>query len=143
MTADRRQLRFYVDESALGLGKALEAARKDTIHAGHKLIPECPLGVLDPDWIPAVAARDLIVIARDKRIRTKPQELQRFREAGLRVFWIAGKKDMSTWGWLDRLVRHWPSIERTIAERGLGPWFYAINDGGLREIEVGQTPRSW
>jgi len=39
----------YVDESALGLGKALEAARRDTVHAGHKLIPECPLGVLDPD----------------------------------------------------------------------------------------------
>jgi hypothetical protein len=64
VTADRDHLRFYVDESALGLGKALEAARRDTVHAGHKLIPECPLGVLDPDWIPAVAARNLIVIAR-------------------------------------------------------------------------------
>lgn len=106
MTADRDHLRFYVDESALGLGKALEAARRDTVHAGHKLIPECPLGVLDPDWIPAVAARDLIVIARDRHIRTRPQELERFREAGLRVFWIAGKRDMSTWGWLSRLVRH-------------------------------------
>ena len=28
MTADRDHLRFYVDESALGLGKALEAARR-------------------------------------------------------------------------------------------------------------------
>jgi hypothetical protein len=136
VTADRYQLRFYVDESALGLGKALEAARKDTIHPGHKLIPECPLGVLDPDWIPAVAARELIVIGRDRRIRTKPQELERFREAGLRVFWIAGKQDLPTWGWLVRLVRHWDAIERTIEERGEGPWFYAVNDGGLREIVV-------
>ena len=40
MTADRSQVRFYVDESALGLGKALEAARKDTIYCGHKLITE-------------------------------------------------------------------------------------------------------
>ncbi len=136
MTADRHQLRFYVDESALGLGKALEAARKDTIHVGHKLIPECPAGVLDPDWIAAVAARDLIVIARDRRIRTKPQELERFREAGLRVFWIAGKHDLPTWGWLSRLVRHWEAMERTIEERGPGPWFYAVNDGGLREIVV-------
>jgi hypothetical protein len=66
VTADRDHLRFYIDESALGLGKALEAARRDTIHAGHKLIPECPLGVVDPEWIPAVAARDLVVIARDQ-----------------------------------------------------------------------------
>jgi hypothetical protein len=101
VTADRDHLRFYVDESALGLGKALEAARRDTVHAGHKLIPECPLGVLDPEWIPAVAASNLIVIARDRHIRTRPQELERFREADLRVFWIAGKRDMSTWGWLE------------------------------------------
>jgi len=92
VTADRDQLRFYVDESALGLGKTLAAARKDTIHVGHKLIPECAVGVLDPDWIPAVAARDLIVIARDKRIRSKPQELEQFRAAGLRVFGIGGKR---------------------------------------------------
>ncbi|HEU4658482.1 MAG TPA: hypothetical protein VFR97_13195 [Capillimicrobium sp.] len=136
MTADRDHLRFYVDESALGLGKALEAARKDTIHAGHKLIPECPLGALDTEWIPEVAARGLIVIARDRRIRTKPQELERFREAGLRVFWIAGKQDMPTWGWLTRLVRHWERIERTVEERGDGPWFYAVNEGGLSEIRV-------
>lgn len=136
MTADLRYLRFYVDESALGLGKTLEAARRDTIHVGHRLIPECAVGALDTEWIQAVAARDLIVIGRDKRIRTKPQEVERFREAGLRAFWIAGKRDLSTWGWLERIVRHWDAMERIIDERGAGPWFYAITDGGLREIDV-------
>jgi hypothetical protein len=136
LTADLHQLRFYVDESALGLGKCLEAARKDTIYAGHKLIPECPLGTLDPDWIPAVAARELVVIARDRRITRKPQELERFREAGLRAFWIAGRKDLSTWGWLTRLVRQWDAIERTIDSRWNGPWFYAINEANVREIVV-------
>ncbi len=136
MTADRHHLRFYVDESALGLGKALESARKDTIHAGHKLIPECPLGTLDPDWISAVAARGLVVIARDRRIRTKPAESQTFRDAGLRVFWIAGKRDLPTWEWLVRLTRHWHAVERTLAFRGPGPWFVAVNDGGLREIHI-------
>lgn len=137
MTADREQLRFYCDESVLGLGKALESARKDTIYVGHKLIPECELGALDPDWIPEVAARDLIVIARDRHIRSKPQELAALREAGLRVFWIGGKKDMSTWDWLTRLVRHWGALERVISERGAGPWFYSVNEGGLKEIPLG------
>jgi hypothetical protein len=131
MTADRDQLRFYVDESALGLGKALEAARRDTIYPGHPLIPECPLGTLDVDWIPAVARRRLIVIARDRRIRTRPQEIEQFRQVGLRVFWIAGKRDQSTWGWLTRLVRNWELIERTIAERGEGPWFCAVNEDSV------------
>jgi hypothetical protein len=129
-------LLFYVDESALGIGKTLAAARKDTIHVGHPLIPECPVGVTDLDWIPAVAGRGLIVIGRDKRIRTKPQEIALLREAGLRVFWIAGKQDRSTWDWLRRLVRHWDAMEAVIANRGGGPWFYAINEGGLSEIEL-------
>jgi hypothetical protein len=136
VAADRNQLKFYVDESALGLGKALEAARRDTIHPGHKLIPECPLGTLDIDWIPEVAKRDLVVISRDKRIRTRPQEVERFREAGLRVFWIAGKRDLSTWDWLVRIVRLWTTIELTIRDRGVGPWFYAVNQDSVRPIEL-------
>lgn len=136
VTADLTQVRFYVDESALGLGKTLEAARKDTIHVGHKLIPECPLGTLDPDWIPVVAERELIVIGRDRRIRTKPGELKVFREAGLRVFWIGGKRDLSTWDWLVRMVRRWDAIERTIEASGPGPWFYAVNEGGLQRFEI-------
>jgi hypothetical protein len=57
VVAKAERLRFYVDESALGLGKTLAAAREDVIHAGHPLISECPLGTPDPDWIQAVAAR--------------------------------------------------------------------------------------
>ena len=136
MTADADSLRFYVDESALGLGKTLAAARKDTIHVGHKLIPECDFGALDPDWIPAVAKRGLIVIARDRHIRSRPQELEAFRAAGLRVFWIAGKRDLPTWEWLSRVVRLWDQIERTIVERGPGPWFSAINENAVVDIDL-------
>ncbi|WP_417852084.1 PIN-like domain-containing protein [Blastococcus tunisiensis] len=64
-----------MDESALGLGKALTAARSDTVHVGHPLVPECPYGTLDPDWMPAVAARGLIAIGRDRRMRTRPAEV--------------------------------------------------------------------
>jgi hypothetical protein len=70
------------------------------VHAGHPLIPEAPLGALDPNWMPAVAARDLAVIARDRHIRTKPGEREILRQFRLRVFWIAGKKDLATWDYL-------------------------------------------
>ena len=103
MTAQRDGLRFYVDESALGLGKALEAARRDTVHVGHGLVPECPLGVLDPVWIPAVASRGLVAIGRDKHIRTRPAELAQIRDSGLRVLRIGGKRDLPTWDWLVRI----------------------------------------
>jgi PIN domain-containing protein len=136
VTADLSKLRFYVDESALGLGKALAIARTDTVHVGHPLIPECPLGVLDPEWIPAVAARGLIAIGRDKRIRTKHEEIRQLMTAGLRVFRIGGKRDLPTWEWLVRIVRHWDAMEDVIRNRPDGPWFYLVNDNGLSELSV-------
>ncbi|BBZ38611.1 hypothetical protein [Mycobacterium conspicuum] len=127
MVAVANLVRFYVDESAAGLGLALTAARKDTIHVGHPLIPECPRGALDTEWIPAVARRGLVVITRDKRLRTKPIEIQALWNHGLRVFNIGGKKDESTWDWLVRVVRHWPRMEQIIADRPTGPWIYMLN----------------
>jgi hypothetical protein len=60
VAANSERLRFYVDESALGVGKTLAAAREDTIHVGHPLIPECPFGVDDPTWISAVALKNTL-----------------------------------------------------------------------------------
>jgi PIN like domain len=136
MAADAAELRFFVDESALGLGKVLEIARSDVIHAGHRLIPEVPVGALDTEWIPEIAGRELVVIARDKRIRTKPGELALLREHDLRVFWLAGRRDLSTWGYLTRIVRRWSEIEAAISARGQGPWFIAINESRLTELTV-------
>lgn len=136
MPADPQALRFYVDESAVGLGKALAAARRDTIHVGHPLIPECPYGVLDPDWISTVGQRGLVVIGRDKRIRTKPEEIRQLMAAGLRVFRIGGKKDLSTWDWLVRIVHRWDDMEQVMRDRPDGPWFYVINEAGLTELRL-------
>jgi hypothetical protein len=120
MPAVASMVRFYVDESALGLGKTLAAARKDTIHCGHPLIPGCPLGTLDPDWMPIVAQRGLVVIGRDKRIRSRPGERELLRDHGLRMFRVGGSQDLSTWDWLGRFVRHWPAIDEVVATRPRG-----------------------
>lgn len=136
MAAERDSLRFYVDESALGVGKALAAARTDTVHVGHKLVPECPLGVLDVDWMPVVAALGLVVICRDRRLRTRPAELQTLKAAGLRVLCTGGKRDLTTWEWLVRIVKHWGLIEDIIESEGAGPWFFVINDRNLTRLEV-------
>ncbi|MEX2195219.1 MAG: hypothetical protein WD844_08015 [Thermoleophilaceae bacterium] len=134
MTADPDALRFYADESALGLGKTLCAARKDTIYAGHPLIPECPLGAPDTVWMRAVADRGLVALVRDKRIRTRPLEIERFREVGLRVFWLGGKRDLATWGYLEQLVRHWGTIERIVNDEGPGPWGYVITKSSVEKL---------
>lgn len=137
MTADPNQLRFFVDETSLGLGKALAIARRDVIHTGHPLIlPEVPLGALDTEWIPVVAERKLAVISRDRHIRTKPGELALLKGYGLRVFWIAGKRDVGTWNALSRLVGRWDDIEETMRMQGPGPWFVAVNERSLSPITL-------
>jgi len=85
---------------------------------------------------PIVAARDLVVIGRDKRIRSRPEELRHLKAAGLRVFRIGGKRDLSTWDWLTRLVRHWDHIDEIVRTRGSGPWFYVINENSVLELDV-------
>jgi len=134
MPADASKLRFFVDESALGVGKALERARSDVVHAGHPL-SGVELGAQDPDWIPVIASRQLVAIGRDRRIRTKPGELALLREHGLRYLWIAGNRDLSTWDQLRLMVRRWDDIERQMAVDG--PWFIAIQQTGLAELRVG------
>jgi hypothetical protein len=134
MVAVEHLVRFYVDESAAGLGLALAAARKDTIHVGHPLIPGRHRGALDTEWIPAVAARGLIVIARDKKLRSKPVEVRALWEHGLRVFCIGGRRDLSTWDWLERIVRLWPKMEELITERGAGPWIHMLNEARIDQF---------
>lgn len=128
--------RFCVDEDILGLGMALAIARRDVVHPGHRYLPEVPRGTVDDEWIPRVAERDLVVISRDRRLRTKPANLAALRAHQLRVFWIAGKKSLTTWDYLVRLTRRWDNIEHQIGERGPGPWFIAVYDEGVREWTV-------
>ncbi|HEY7932196.1 MAG TPA: type II toxin-antitoxin system prevent-host-death family antitoxin [Solirubrobacteraceae bacterium] len=99
------------------------------------------MGTFDPDWIQAIAARNLIVIGRDKRIRTRPAEVQHLVSARLRVFRIGGKKDATTWGWLTWLVHQWDEIEKIIRTRGPGPWFYVVYEHSIVELPLRQEGR--
>lgn len=97
MTIERHQLRYFVDESLLGLGKTLAAARRDVIHTNHPVVErEVPLGCLDTVWIPVVAKMSLIAITHDRHIRTRPSERDLIVEYGLRVVRIESKRDLST-----------------------------------------------
>jgi hypothetical protein len=136
VVADPAKLRLFVDESLMGLGKALYFARKDVVYAGHALIPDAPTGALDTAWIPAVAARGLAVITRDRHVRTRTAERERLLDHGLRVFCIAGKRDLDSWGYLLRMVRRWADLERTLEEHGPGPWYMAIHESRISEVIV-------
>lgn len=136
MVADPSRLRFYVDETSIGLGLALARARTDVIHVGHPLVPDLTRGLLDPEWMPRVAARDLVVLGRDRHLHTRPGERELFAQYSLRVLRLAGRKDVSTWDAIVRLVRHWEQIEQLLRDRPTGPWIYGIFETRLTEIPL-------
>jgi PIN like domain len=122
---------LFVDENVIGLGRALAEARDDVLHPGHPDIPEVPLQTLDPDWIPVVAGRGLVVLGRDKRIRYKRGEQNLWLTGGLRVVALTGTKDMNTWDMLGLVVRHWGRLERFIDVHGGGPWWGSWTNAGI------------
>ena len=86
---------YFADENTLGLGKLLRrAGRDDVVYPGHEALPEVPVGTPDLDWMPVIAHRHLIVVTRDKRIRTRPAELQAYWEYGIRSVWLGAKQDL-------------------------------------------------
>ena len=130
------EVKYFFDETSLPLGRAFALLRGDVVHPGHRRLPEVPPGTLDPDWLPIVGGRGLVVIGRDRHIVTKPAELAAYREHRIRAFWIAGDKDLGNWENMTRLARWWSEMERVTARRGAGPWFYGIWPTIVSELRV-------
>jgi len=120
--------RFYVDESLLGTGRALAHARRDVVHPGHLRFPDVKIGDSDVQWIPVVAAAGLVAILRDRKIVTRWWENDLVVAHRLRLVHLAVKRDLTNWGYLCLLVRHWEAIERHIDDAGEGPWRLVVLD---------------
>ena len=136
MTADPDALQYYVDESALGIGKTLAAARRDTIHVGHDLSWSARSGAQTPTGCPSWPRADSLSSAATSASVRGRRSSKYLKAAGLRVFRIGGKRDLSTWDWLTRLVRHWDQMEEIVRSRGPGPWFYVVNENSVVELDV-------
>jgi hypothetical protein len=134
--ADPRDLRWFADESVLGLGKLLARERDDVTYPGHPASDGIMPGALDTEWMPVAAANGWVVIHRDRRIRTRPAELEIFRAEGLRAVWLAGKKDLSPYDQLALVKRHWNRLEREVQRLGPGPWALNLVSTGLRQVQL-------
>jgi hypothetical protein len=118
--------RYFADENALGLAKVLiRVGRTDIVHPGHPTLPDVPLGTLDLDWMREIANRDLIVLSRDRRIRSRPAELAAYREFGIRSVWLGAKRDLRPQEQADMFLAHEESgyfVRRSSVGRVPGHW---------------------
>lgn len=128
---------YFTDENTLGLGKLLcRAGRDDVVYPGHEDLPEVPVGTPDLDWMPVIARRNLIVVTRDRRIRTRPAELRAYWEHGIRSVWIGAKQDLGPRQQVELFLQHEERLQRVITKRGPGPWALAISPSGVRPLSL-------
>ena len=128
--------RFFIDENDLALGRSLALARKDVLHPGHVRLPDVPLGTPDAQWLPIVGGLGLVVITRDKKIRSRPAEAELVIAAGIRGFVLTSAGDLSTWDTLSVLVRQWDALERHLVAHPSGPWLAALTSQGVRPLRI-------
>ena len=112
------------------------SGRSDVLYPGHDDIPAVPLSTQDLEWMPVVAQRNLIVITRDRRIRTRPAELRVYWEYGIRSVWIGAKHDLAPRDQLELFPQHEDRLRRAIIKYGAGLWALAMSPSRLRPLRV-------
>ena len=128
---------YFTDENTLGLGKLLRrSGRQDVVYPGHEGLPEVPIGTPDLKWMPVIAQRDLVVVTRDRRIRTRPAEFRAYSELGIRSVWIGAKQDLGPHDQVALFLEHEARLQREIIKRGPGPWALALSPSGLRPLRL-------
>jgi PIN like domain len=70
-----------------------------------------PENTPDTIWIPEVARRGWILVTRDKRIRTRPLEIEALIRTGLPTFIFTQKNDPDMWGWVELIVKRWAEMK--------------------------------
>lgn len=128
---------YFTDENTLGFGKLLRrSGRVDVVHPGHKDLPDVPVGTPDLEWMPVLARLDLVLVTRDRRIRTRPAELRAYWQFGIRSVWIGAKQDIGPHDQLALFLAHEARLHREILKRGAGPWALAMSPSGVRPLHL-------
>jgi hypothetical protein len=86
--------------------------------------------------MPVIARRRLIVVTRDRRIRTRPAELRSYWQHGIRSVWIGAKQDLGPRQQVELFLRHEQRLQREISKRGPGPWALAMTPTGVRPLAL-------
>ena len=96
---ERRRSGGVPTRASWGWASCWPANATPSLIPGIRGVPEILPGALDTEWMPVVARRGWVVFHRDRRIRTRPAELEIFRAEGLqgclKAVWFAGSRDLT------------------------------------------------
>ena len=137
-------VRFYFDADILGLGKVVAALRPDATFPGdpgaivrRRRRPPCAIAspdIDDVDWIPRVAADEMIAISRDSNISRRLAEVEAVVENGLRLVVLSSADAGTVWAQLEVLMCRWRGIERLVDVPG--PCIYRASRTRLQPMPL-------
>ena len=113
---------YFVDRD-LGpsVGLALRAVKVSVVLHSERFKPS----ELDERWIPAVSADGLVILTRDRHIRTRPAERAAFEAAGARCF-VVTTGASTPLDDLRALLWAWPPIIQTVADSA-APFMFGVS----------------
>lgn len=106
----------FFDENSIGAARLCEQNEvfESILYSGHPDIPEITPGTHDIDFFPVIGAegKDAILITRDKKIRTRPIEIARLRESGIRTFIVTVRRNLTKTELYQLIAKHSNEIVR-------------------------------
>jgi len=97
-----------------------------------------PHDTKDWDWLPDAGRNGWLVIARDKKIKTRPRERDAVLEHGVGMFVFNQKHDPTKWEYFKLLGACLDEMER-IFDDVPRPFIYLIDRaGGLSQYDLGR-----
>lgn len=137
-------VRYYVDADILGLAKVLAPLRNDLTYPGdpgdivhRRQRPPCIVantGVLDVNWIPAVAAQGWLILTRDRQIQDHRLEAAAVIDNKARMVALSSAEAGTKWGQLEVVMSCWREIEALDSQDG--PFVFTATRTGLTEIDL-------
>ncbi len=115
---------IFLDRSIpKSIAEALKSVRRTDILW---LEDRFPHNAKDEDWLPVAGQEEWLVIARDKKIRTRPRERDLVRAHGVGIFIINQKRDPSLWDYFKLMAACLDEMERLFAETPR-PFMYLLD----------------
>ena len=134
MPATQHVARWFVDENSLGVAKALAYVRGDITWPGAPDGP-VPAGLADTAWLPIIGQAGLVVLTRDKRIRSRPLERQALLDHNVRACFLTSGGSLTLFEQLRLWLRYWDDIENLVADYQ-GAWLASVTRAGVRIFDT-------
>ena len=90
--------------------------------------------------MPIIGQAGLVVLTRDKRIRSRPLERQALLDHGVRACFLTSGGTLDLFSQLRLWLRYWDDIESLVAEQP-APWLASVTRTGVRVFRHPMTSR--